>query len=107
VRGTARPRVLVVLATTVGLAAAGLVVAPAAHAGPPGHWTRLDTGTHLSSIQEPNVARFGKTLEVVWSQADDSGGSKNSVRVRPVSAAGVAGTPRTVVSNWASLVDDP
>jgi hypothetical protein len=106
VRATPRPRVLAVLATTVGLAAAGLAVAPAAQAGPPGHWTRLTTSSHISNIDYPGLVRQGSKLQVFWTQNDT--GTASSLRVRGVSAAGKAdAATHTVVSGWSSLINDP
>jgi hypothetical protein len=101
-----RPRVLAVLVTTAALAATGLAVAPAAQAGPPGHWTRLTTSsTAITRITQPDLVRLGKNLEVVWAQHDTS--SVASIRAKTITLAGKAGPLRTVVSGWNTLVDNP
>ena len=100
-----RARALVVLATTAGLAATGLAVAPAAEAGPPGHWTRLTTSTGIHTDTHPSLVRLGTKLEVVWNQQD---GGLESVRSRGVSLVGKAdATTHTVVSGWSSIANDP
>lgn len=100
-----RPRVLAALATSAALVATGFVAAPAAQAGPPGHWTRLTTTTRLSNITEPSVVRFGGKLQVVWAQ--DEASSTASLRVRSISLAGAAGPTHTVVNGWSTLINDP
>jgi hypothetical protein len=101
----ARPHVLAALATSAALVATGVVAAPAAQAGPPGHWTRLTTSAGVSSITQPDVVRLGKNLEVVWTQDDTS--SVSSIRSKSISLAGHAGATHTVVSGWNTLVNNP
>jgi hypothetical protein len=97
-------RALTVLATTAALAVTGLTLAPAANAGPPGHWTRLTT-THLENIAQPSLVRYGGKLEVVWTQDDTA--STASIRAKAITLAGAAQTTHTVVSGWSGLINDP
>jgi hypothetical protein len=97
--------VLAALLTSLALAATGLVAAPSAQAGPPGHWTRLTTSSGVSLTAEPDLVRLGKNLEVVWTQQDSL--STFSIRSKAVSLAGAAQVTHTVTSGWSSLVNNP
>jgi hypothetical protein len=71
----------------------------AATAGGPGVWTDI-SGPVGSLLVQPDSARGADgALHVVWSTS----GSSDSLRYRPVSAAGVAGSPQTLASDWGAV----
>lgn len=84
--------------------AVGLTGAPSAVAGTPGHWTRITDPTS-SNIDEVSLARTGDgVLHAAWSRPTPSNpGAGRDLVTLPISAAGSAGTPVVVQSNWASM----
>ena len=102
-RAGTRTRFAAVMAAA--LSATTLIAVGPAQAGP-NAWTQLSSGGTLTNIDEPSVARVGKSLHVVWREA--AADQKESLRSRVVSGNGVAGTTiGTVVSGWDGLVENP
>lgn len=93
--------------TAATVAATAMAMASgSAHAAPPAHWTRLTTSTGLTGATEPRLVRFHGTLQVFWTQTDAA--ASTSIHVRGVSAAGKpAPATHTVVSGWATLINEP
>jgi hypothetical protein len=84
--------------------ALGLVGAPAALAGTPGHWTRI-TDLTASNIDEVSLARTGDgALHAAWTRPTPSNpGAGRDLLTVPISAGGSAGVPVVVQSNWAVM----
>jgi len=79
-------------------AAGALVLATAAAAGAPGHWSTIASGSGLhGGAQEIGLARTSDdTLHIAW--RDDSGSSA-VIRTRSISASGQLGPTETAVSH--------
>lgn len=93
--------VLAVLATSAAL--------PASHAAPGAGgsttWVQLSSGSGITNIVDPDVQRFGKTLQVVWTQES---GTSAVLRTRIIGADGSpASTVHDVLAAWGSLDEFP
>jgi len=89
-------------------AAAGVLTPTAAHAagGGPGASVQLSSRRGVSNIVDPVVHRFGKTLQVVWTQQVSS--SATQLKSRVVAAGGSAATGViNVLPGWAALDEFP
>jgi hypothetical protein len=76
---------------------------PAAHATPDGHWTTLSKG-NVGTVQQPAVHRFGRDLQVVWTQPE---GQKSALWTRILHSNGKpAGAPIRVLL-WQAIIPDP
>jgi hypothetical protein len=104
-RGLARTAAIGAVVGAVALASA-----PAALATP-GQWTQLSTfsaATNLpkmANIDQPTAARFGSSLQVVWSGQGTSG---SNYYTAIVDGAGHVSTPsHEIISNWAGVTENP
>jgi hypothetical protein len=96
----------------VGAAAGALVMAMAPMAtATPGAWTQLSTfspSTNLPKMDNtvlPTAARFGSSLQVIWSGQSTSGANYYTAIV---DGAGHVTTPsQEIVSNWSGLTGNP
>ncbi|BEP15431.1 hypothetical protein acdb102_37420 [Acidothermaceae bacterium B102] len=101
-----RARTTAALMTAAALSVTVLAGASPAEAGPPAVWTRLTTSHGLTGLTEARLVRFHGALQVFWTQTDAA--SSTSIRVRSLSSAGKpAQATRTVVSGWATLINEP
>ena len=107
-----RARRSLVLATVIAIAGAavGTSVSTSAatrfpvRAAGPGSWVQLSSGAGVGNIDAPDVQRFGKALQVIWTQGS---GTDTALRTRLLAADGsTASTVRTVVT-WASVNELP
>jgi hypothetical protein len=78
-------------------------VAHAAHAAPDPQWTRLSSG-NVGTQQQPSVHRFGRDLQVVWTQPD---GQLTSMWTRILGADGNPTGPAERILRWQTLIPDP
>jgi len=81
------------------------VAGPApSRAAPPTGWVTVSGPVHSSA--QPDLARLGSQLQVVWSQTDP--GSTRSVRTRLLAADGsIASAIYPVVTGWPAILNDP
>lgn len=72
-----------------------------------GGWTQVSASKHVSALSEPDALPLATGgAQVVWYQQD--GSSSQSIRTRTVKESGAVGASvSTVVSGWATIVDDP
>jgi len=110
VRSLARRRAVRSALVATGVAALSLGLAPVALAAP-GDWTQLSSfpaGTDLpkmANIDQPTAARFGSSLQVVWSGQGTSGSNYYSAIV---DGSGHVSTPsHEIVSGWSGLTENP
>jgi hypothetical protein len=96
----------------IGVVAGALAVmaAPGALAAP-GDWTQLSAfsaATNLpkmANIDEPTAARFGSSLQVVWSGQGTSGSNYYTAIVD--GSGHVSTAVHEIISNWAGVTDNP
>ena len=101
-------RIMLGAALTVGLAAAA---APSAWAAP-GDWTQLSQTSsataypRISNTSEPTMARFGDSLQVLWSQSQSPSGQAYFTSV--LDTAGNVVTPASqVFPDWSTVTANP
>lgn len=107
-----RSSVLVRRAVTAAAAGAlVLAAAPAAFAAD-GKWTQLSSFTNankypsMSSIDEPTIARFGGSVQVLWSAENSS--SAQSYWTAQLDGAGKVTMPATVAfGGWSAIARNP
>jgi hypothetical protein len=75
----------------------------AAHATPDGHWTTLSSGD-VGTVQQPAVHRFGRDLQVVWTQPE---GQKSALWTRILHSNGKPAGPAVRILLWEGLIPDP
>ncbi|MCX6432879.1 MAG: hypothetical protein NTX29_08830 [Actinobacteria bacterium] len=102
-------RRVAITAVTVGAVVLG--TAPVALAAP-GDWTQVSQTTNaaqyprISNTAEPTIARFGSSLQVLWTQGMSS--SKESYLTAILDARGHVTTPASVaIADWNGLTADP
>jgi hypothetical protein len=92
------------LVSTVALATAlSLGSLPTAHATPDGHWTTLSKGS-IDTVRQPSVHRFGRDLQVVWTQPQ---GQRTALYTRLVAANGKPMTAAIRIIVWDGIIEDP
>jgi hypothetical protein len=82
---------------TSALVTAGALSAAPAGAGSPGHWSKLSSGD-LVNTDEATVHRYGKDLQVVWSESGPSD-PKDRLRTRIIGPNGAVKTANLPVLN--------
>ena len=109
-RSFARRRAARSALIVTGVAALTIGLAPAAFAAP-GDWTQLSTFAaatdlpKMANIDQPTAARFGSSLQVVWSGQGTSGSNYYSAIV---DGSGHVSTPsHEIISNWSGLTENP
>ncbi len=102
-----RIRRATMIGATIGAVLLGS--APAAFAAP-GDWTQLSAfpsataKPRMSIIDQPTLARFGSSLQVIWNGEAD-GGSNYSTAI--LNGAGAVTTPsHEIISNWAGVTEN-
>ena len=101
-------RTTLVGSVTIAVALGGAPIAAAA----PGDWTQLSTFSnavtypHASNIDQPTMARFDSSLQVIWPAQTSS--STQSYLTAVLDGAGrVTSASREIVSGWATLTENP
>ncbi len=74
-----------------------------AHAAPDPQWSRLSSG-NVGTQQQPSVHRFGRDLQVVWTQPD---GQRSAMWTRILGADGKPTGPAERILRWQTLIQDP
>src|SRR3954465_93408 len=74
-----------------------------AQAAPGPQWTRLSLG-NVGTQQQPSVHRFGRDLQIVWTQPD---GQLTAMWTRILDAAGKPIGPAERILKWHTLIADP
>ncbi len=96
-------RVRLLLALTLTAASIGLATSPVS-AGPPGHWTKISTGT-VSLINEPGLYRTPDgVLHVVYEREV---GTISSIGHTAIKATGAVKLKNVAITGWQSIVHDP
>jgi len=91
------------LVLSAAAAVAVLLVAPTAHAGPPGTWTTI-SGPGVSNITEPGMYRTADgTLHV----AIQTSSNLDSIDVAHVAASGALTGRSSAIPGWEGLTEDP
>jgi hypothetical protein len=99
-----RPRSRAVLAASVTVATLSTLLSmQVAHAAPNPQWTRLSSG-NVRTQQQPSVHRFGRELQVVWTQPD---GQRMAMWTRILGADGKPTGPAERILQWQTLIQDP
>ena len=99
-----RPRLRAGLAAGVTVAALSTLFSmQAAHAAPDPQWTRLSSG-NVGTQQQPSVHRFGRDLQVVWTQP---AGQQTAMWTRILGADGKPTGPAERILRWQTLIQDP
>jgi hypothetical protein len=103
-----RPLVHAAAATTIvgALAVTLPQMTASATTGGPGVWVQLSSGSGVSTVHLPSVGRFGKELQVVWTQ--DGTSNNEHLRTRLVAANGsTASAIVNVLPAWSIFTDFP
>jgi hypothetical protein len=99
-----RPRLRAGFAAVITVAILSTLLSmQVAHAAPNPRWTRLSSG-NVGTQQQPSVHRFGRDLQVVWTQPD---GQRSAMWTRILGANGKPTGPAERILRWQTLIQDP